>query len=44
MHNQVTLLKLAIQGSTGSLNTAQTLSGSSLAESFLSGSSTFRLA
>ena len=44
VHNQVTLLELVIQGSTGCLNTVQTPSDNSLAESCLSGSSTFRLA
>jgi hypothetical protein len=44
VHNQVTLFELAIQGSTGCSKTAHTLSESSFAESFLSGSRTFRLA
>ena len=44
LHNQEALLGLLIQGSMGCSKTAATLSESSLADSFLSGSKTFRLA
>ena len=44
VQNQDALFELAIQGSTGCLKTAHTLSESSFVESFLPGSITFLLA